>query len=42
MPSQKKKTPTEFPKLNVKVLNTPNRAKYKYLQSQKKVYPVFT
>ena len=36
MPSQKKKTPTEFPKLNIKVFNTLSRVIYKRLESQKK------
>ena len=31
MPCQKKKALTEYLKLNVKVLNTLNRAKYEYL-----------
>ena len=36
MSNQKKKSPTEFLKLNVKVLNIRSSAKYKCLQSQKK------
>ena len=48
MPSQKKnnnkqteknkqtKTPVEFLKLNIRLLNKLSRAKYEYLQSQKK------
>ena len=36
MPSQKKKTLTEFLQLNVRVLNKLNWANYEYLQNQKK------
>ena len=37
MPYQKKKKPTEFFKLNVRILNTVGKGKYKCLQSQKKI-----
>ena len=36
MPYQKKKTPTKFFKLNVRLLNTRSKAKYECLLSQKK------
>ena len=39
---QKKKTPTEFLKLNARVLNTLIRVKYECLQSQKKIFQGFT
>ena len=37
MPCQKKKIPTEFLKLNVRLLNTLSKAKYELLQSEKDI-----